>query len=318
MSFRNLIFGIVTSMIICSSAGAEVRVVIGTAGTAGALYPMGVAMAESINRHVDGVSASAEATAASLANLRGLSNGDLTWGISSNEIAYQAYNGQGPYEGRAIGNLRSLFGTVGSWVQVFVPADSPVKTIADFEGLRVGVGAAGSGGEQASQRLLAFHGLNYDTVDERFMEVSEMADALSDGNLDAFIVTHPLRSAPLINLTTSHGVKLIPVVEEEFYEKHPYFARNIIPGGTYDGIAEDVHTPTTRIVMYTTSDSGLDDERVYEMLAAIWDNRNEWSGVHAAMRSVTLERALIGSTAVPLHPSAARYFAEKGLEVPGS
>ena len=34
---------------------AEKRISIGTAGTAGALYPMGVAMAETINRHVPGI-----------------------------------------------------------------------------------------------------------------------------------------------------------------------------------------------------------------------------------------------------------------------
>lgn len=300
------------------SVAAQDRVVIGTAGTAGALYPMGVAMAETINRHGDGVSASAEATAASLANLRGLSEGDLDWGISSNEIAYQAFNGEGPYEGRAMPGLRSLFGTVGSWTQIFVPADSDVTSIANLEGKRVGVGAPGSGGEQTAQRLLAYYGLSYDNVDEQFMEAAEMSEALSDGNLDAFIVTHPLRSAPLINLTTTFEARLLPVADEAFYAEHPYFTASTIPAGTYEGIGEDIVTPTTRIVMYMMDDSSLSEDQVYDMLAAIWDHRDEWSEVHAAMRSVTLDRALEGTTAVPLHPAAGRYFAEKGLDVPAN
>ena len=318
MKFSTLSSILVAAMITYGGAWAQERVVIGTAGTAGALYPMGVAMAETINRHVDGVSASAEATAASLANLRGLRNGDLTWGISSNEIAYQAFNGTGPYEGNAITNLRGLFGTVGSWTQIFVAADSAVSTVADLDGLRVGVGAAGSGGEQTSQRLLEFHGLSYDSVDERFMEVAEMAEALRDGNIDAFIVTHPLRSAPLINLTTNFNTRLIPVADDDFYNRYPFFAKSMIPGGTYDNNPDEIATPTTRIVMYTTTDTGLDNEQVHAMLVAIWDNRDEWSDVHAAMRGVTLERALVGATAIPLHPAAEYYFSSRGIQPPGS
>lgn len=53
-------------------AAAQSRFVIGTAGIAGALYPMGVAMAETINRHSDRFMASAASSAASVANLRDL------------------------------------------------------------------------------------------------------------------------------------------------------------------------------------------------------------------------------------------------------
>lgn len=318
MTFGKIIVRAAAVAIAASAASAQERVIIGTAGTAGALYPMGVAMAETINRHVEDITASAEATAASLANIRGLLTGDLTWGISSNEIAFQAYSGLGPYEDRPVESLQSLFGTVGSWVQIFAPADSEITSIADLGGMNVGVGAPGSGGEQTAQRLLAFYDLSYDDINEQFMEASEMADALQDGNLDAFIVTHPLRSAPLIDLTTNSDVKIIPVDDGEFYSEYPFFTQSVIPAGTYDNIPDEITTATTRIVMYTTSKTGLSEDQVYAMLAAIWDNREEWQGVHAAMRSVTLDRALEGATAVPLHPAAVRYFADRGLEVPSS
>ncbi|MGQ9367537.1 TAXI family TRAP transporter solute-binding subunit [Azospirillum sp. ST 5-10] len=299
-------------------ASAEVtRVVIGTAGTAGALYPMGVAMAESINRHSETIRASAEATAGSLANIRNLANGELQWAISANDVAYQAYTGAGAYEGRAVKDLQGLFGTVGNYVQVFAPADSAVDSIADFRGKRIGVGAPGSGGEQAARALLAYFGLSYDDVDEQFMEDADMATALQDGQLDAFIITHPLRSAPLLDLTTSFRTKLVSIADDGFYKRYPYFSKTEVKGGTYDHIDGAATLPVSRIVMYTTPESGLSDGQVYEMLGIIWDHASEWQDVHAAVKSnVTLERALQGLGGIPLHPAAARFYRERGLALP--
>ena len=48
-----------------SGALAHERVVTGTAETVGELHPAGVAMAETINLHVDGISAPAGSTSAS-------------------------------------------------------------------------------------------------------------------------------------------------------------------------------------------------------------------------------------------------------------
>ena len=182
------------------ATAADKRISIGTAGTAGALYPMGVAMAETINRHVPGFKASAEASSASLENLRNLSQGNVDWAISQNEVAYLAYNGQGKYKGRALTSLRSLFGTILSWAQIFTSAGSSINSVKDFKGKRIGVGAPGSGGERAAQKILQYYGLTYKDIKPEFMSNPEMVTALKDGSLDAFIITHPLKSAALLGL----------------------------------------------------------------------------------------------------------------------
>jgi TRAP transporter TAXI family solute receptor len=304
------------SFLAASAQAQETRLTIGTAGTGGALYPMGVAMAETINRHLENIQASAEASGGSLENLRNLSTGELDWGISANEVAYQAYHGEGSYEGRPIERLRSLFGTVVSWTQIFAAADSELDSVADFAGRRIGVGPAGSAGEQTAQRLLNHFGLSYDDVDEQYMSDGDMATALQDGMLDAFITTHPLRSAPLMDLTTSFDVKVIPVEDEAFYAENPYFTATEIPANTYEGVEEGVLTPTSRIVMYTTVDAPFSDEQVYELLSSIWNNGSEWQDVHAAVKnSTTLQAALVGLEGVPLHPGAVRFYQDQGNEI---
>ncbi len=302
---------------VCAAASAaDRRISIATAGTAGALYPMGVSMAETINKHVAGFKATGEASAASLENIRNLSQGDVEWGISQNEVAYLAYTGQGEYKDRPVGSLQSLFGTIISWAQVFAPADSPINGVKDFKGMRIGVGAPGSGGERAASRILAYYGLDYDQVKAEFMSDAEMVAALKDGTLDAFVITHPLKSAALMDLTTSFNVKMIPIGDAGFYEKYPFFTMREVPAGTYDNIDKPVPTPTSRIVMYTDSHARLSEDDVYRLLQGVWDNADEWTKSHPAVKKYTTLDNALGGLSIPLHPGAVKFYREKGLDIP--
>lgn len=302
-----------------SAQSTEVkRFSIGTAGTAGALYPMGVAMAQTITKHVPGIAATGEATAASVENIRNLSTGKLTMGISQNEIAWMAYNGVGDFKQHKVDSLRSLFSTIYSYVQIFTKADSPVSSIKDFQGKAIGIGAAGSGGEMAARMILEFYGLTYKNIKPQFIPETEAVSALKDGRIAAFICTHPLKSAILLDLTNSTSVKMISISDDAFYHEFPFYTKYTIPANTYKGIGYPVYVPISRVMMLTTSKSGLSDNEVYAIVKAIWENRSEWSNVHASVASqVTLDTAL-KELSVPMHPGAIRYFTEKGFTVPKS
>lgn len=298
------------------AAAADKRISIGTAGTAGALYPMGVAMAETINRHVPGFKASAEASSASLENIRNLAQGNVDWAISQNEVAFLAYNGEGKYKGRAVSSLRSLFGTLLSWAQIFTSADSKINSVKDFKGKRIGVGAPGSGGERAAQKILSYYGLTYKDIKPEFMSNAEMVAALKDGTLDAFIITHPLKSAALLDLTTSYKVKMVPVADDGFYKKYPYFNKLDVPAGTYRNVDKPVPTPTSRVVMYTSTKADLSTDAVYALLKGLWANTGEWTNTHPAVKKYTTLKDAVNGLQVPLHPGAVKFYKEKGLDVP--
>ena len=298
------------------AAAADKRISIGTAGTAGALYPMGVAMAETINRHVPGFKASAEASSASLENIRNLGQGNVDWAISQNEVAFLAYKGEGKYKGRPVKSLQSLFGTLLSWVQIFAAADSKINSVKDFKGKRIGVGAPGSGGERAAQKVLGFYGLSKKDIKPEYMSNTEMVAALKDGTLDAFIITHPLKSAALLDLTTSFKAKMIPVGDEGFYKKFPFFTRREVPAGTYRNVDKAVPTPTSRIVMYTSTKAGLSEAQVYALLKGVWEFSSEWVDTHPAVKKYTKLADAVKGLNVPLHPGAVKYYKEKGLEIP--
>ena len=60
---------------------------IGTGGTAGTYYPIGGAIAEVLNKEIPGMSASAQSTGASVANINMLSDGEVDLATVQNDIA---------------------------------------------------------------------------------------------------------------------------------------------------------------------------------------------------------------------------------------
>jgi TRAP transporter TAXI family solute receptor len=292
------------------------RITIATAGTAGALYPMGVALGQTITKHAPGYAATAEASGGSLDNLKNLAAGNVEWGISANEVAYFAYHGLDIYKEKPIKSLRALFGTLVSWVQIFTKEGSPVKGIPDFKGRKIGVGPAGSAGERTAQKILAFYGLDYKSVKPVLISDMEMVTALKDGTIDAFVSTHPLKSAAMLDLTTTTKVRMIPIDDPEFYKTYPYFTKRIIQKGTYKGVDYDVATPTSRIVMYTSTKAQLSEDDIYRILKTIWEHQDEWVNVHAAVKAYTRLDIALEGIRIPLHPGAFKFYREKGFNIP--
>lgn len=294
----------------------ELRITIGTAGTAGALYPMGVAMAETITKHVDGISATGESTAASIENLRNLHEGKMAIGISMSEICSYAYHGVSDYEGSAYTDIRAMFSTINNYLQVFTLKDSGIKSIADLKGKTVSMGAAGSGGEMAGRLLLGVYGLDYNSIKAQFMGESDGAAALKDHKIDAMIATHPLNSAALTELTTSCDAVLLPVDNDEFYKTYPAYARCTVPAGTYPNNDKDVTIPQNSVIMCTSLNSGLTDDDVYEITKAIWENRDEWASSAKSVEKQAVWDSILKNIDIPLHPGVIRYLEEKGVTIP--
>lgn len=299
-----------------SSGGGTKTFDIGTAGTGGALYPMGVAMAQTINEHEENYKSSAVSTGGSVENIRKLKEGKMGLGISQNEVAYFAYNGEEQYKGEEVDTLRALFGTITSWLLIVVPEDSKIESLNDLKGKKIGVGAPGSGGEVASRKVLDYLGLTYDDIDEQFLSDGEMVEGLKDGALDAMIITNPLKSPTMTDLSTSMKIRVIPIDDDGFYEKFPFYFKTEIPAETYPGQNEPVPTVTTRILMLTTSDGVLDKEDIKNIMETLWTNEEGWIDSHAAVKKDVDKKKALEGVVIPLHPGAVEYYKSEGFEIP--
>jgi len=168
----------------------------------------------------------------------------------------------------------------------------------------------------AARMILEFYGLTYNDIKPQFIPETEAVNALKDGRIAAFICTHPLKSAILLDLTNSTNVKMIPIADEGFYERFPFYTKYTIPADTYKGINYPVSVPISRVIMLTTNRTGLSDDEIYAIVKAIWENRSEWSNVHASVSAQVILDTALKELSVPMHSGAIRYFKEKGFTIP--
>jgi len=290
-------------------------VIIATGGTSGTYYPLGGGMAQ-IFMDKAGINASAQSTGASAENMRLIKNGEVDLAFTQSDIADYASKGTVMFqEDGAIENIKAVASLYNETVQVIVAKDSPIKSIADLKGKRVSVGAPGSGTEANAMQLLEVYGLTFDDLGKvDRLAFGESASFIQDGTLDAAFVTAGTPTSAVNELAATKGVRVIGMDADKIAElinKYPYYAEDTIAAGTYAGFDEEVKTVAVKAQLVVRAD--LDDESVYQMTKALFENLEQLGTVHEKGKHVTLETALQG-VSLEVHPGAAKYYDEKGIK----
>ena len=128
-----------------SQGASPSELAISTASSGGAWFPIGAGMAEVIKKSVPGVQARVQTTGGGVENVKLVHDGKTEMGITISYLAYNGYNGIDPYKSK-MQNIRTLCSGLSTGVmQVVVPANSKIKSLADLKGKKVAVGPAGGG-----------------------------------------------------------------------------------------------------------------------------------------------------------------------------
>ena len=91
------------------------------------------------------------------------------------------------------------------------------------------------------------------------------------------------------------------------------FTQVDIPAGTYPNQDDTIRTVMQPNFLAVRAD--VSEDTVYAMTKAIFENLEVLWAASSSAESVTLDIALNGLP-VPLHPGAARYYREQGIEIP--
>lgn len=298
---------------------------VATASTGGTFYPVGVGMASLwTDKLADlNVRASAISSAGSAENVAMMHTGEVEFSIIGGYFGRIAYEGieeleqLGPVE--RLRTITSLWPNVEQWIMLSDKA--PTGTIEDVRGQRVNVGRPGSGTELYSMHTLRGLGIDPDTdVSFEYVGFSEAVDLLRDGRIDGGNIGGGPPIAALTEAYSSMGADRITMLEftdeqlEAVQTDSPMpFYRYTLPANTYPGQTEPVETIAQVTLLAAVSD--LEDEVVYEMTKAIFENNEYLRNIHAIMAGIQLETALDGLPA-PLHAGAYDYYVEQGLDIP--
>jgi len=167
----------VFSLAACSNGKDEAapkQLIIATGGTSGTYYPLGGGIAQIITGNTN-VSATAQSTGASVENMRLLQGKDVDLAFTQTDIASYANNGKLMFEGKKVDNLTGIATLYYETIQIVLPANSDIKSVADLKGKRVSVGAPGSGTEANARQILEVYGLTFDDLKVEHLSFGDSA-----------------------------------------------------------------------------------------------------------------------------------------------
>ncbi|AZQ66999.1 TAXI family TRAP transporter solute-binding subunit [Silicimonas algicola] len=295
---------------------AQEQLSIATGGTGGVYYPMGGGLAEVINNHVEGYSATAEVTGASVENMGLIATGDADLALALADTVAQSYTGTGRFEGQQLPMVRGLASMYANMIQIVALEGSGITSLEDLKGKRVSVGAPGSGTEVNAEAILTANGISYDDIDEQRLNFNETADALANGDIDAGFWSVGAPTSSILNLSTTNDIVLLALSDDEIAkarEADATFAETTLPGGSYTGVDEDITVLGIPNVLVVSSE--MSDDLAYSITKAMFENVTDLQAVHPAANETTPEFTMT-ATPVPLHPGAIRYYEEAGVTVP--
>ena len=297
----------------CSKANAKKDYILATGGTGGTYYPFGGAIANIWNTKIENMNVTAQATGASAENLRLINKGDAEFGTVQNDVMDYAFNGTDMFAGEKLSNIATIGTLYPEVIQIAVSENSGINSIYDFKGKRISVGDAGSGVEFNAKQIMEGYGLTFNDIKKSNLSFKESAEAIQNGTLDGCFITAGVPNAALQELAFSAGLKLIPVSGNEaatVMDKYGYYTATTIPGGTYKGSDEDV--PALAIKATLAVSASLDEDTVYEMTKALFENLQELGNAHAKGKEVSAASAVTG-VSVAFHTGAVKYYKEIGV-----
>ncbi|WP_299154920.1 TAXI family TRAP transporter solute-binding subunit [uncultured Tateyamaria sp.] len=304
---------------------------IGTGGAGGTYFPIGGTIANGISNPpgsracedggqcgVPGLIAIAQSTTASVFNNAAVQNGELEAGLAAADVTRSMYLGEGKFEGKPHPDLRIIANLFPEDLHLVLPAGESIDSLADLEGMRVGIAQAGSGTQVAVLQMLEQWGVTRDNMEEAELNNSQSAERLADGQIDAYFYAAGWPVAAMVQLASTKGMALHSFTDEDLAtinEIIPAYIPSEIPGGVYEGVDEAVKTPAVSAMLVTSA--ALDEELIYNITAAMWNDatRRMLDNGHAKGQQITIETALNGVEAlgVPLHAGAERFYREMGL-----
>ena len=299
-----------------NASAADKFITIGTGGVTGVYYPAGGAICRLVNRgrKEHGIRCSVESTGGSVYNLNSVAQGELDIGVAQSDGQYHAYNGTGPFS-KPNHKLRALFSLHSEPFTVIARKDAGVKTFTDIKGKRVNIGNPGSGMRAIMDVLMKQYGWtksDFKLASE--LKASEQAQALCDNKIDVMIYAAGHPNGAVQEVTTTCDTKLIPVnddVVKKLVAERPYYAKAVIPGGMYTGNPDDVETFGVKATFVSSTD--VDDDVIYQVVKAVFDNFENFKTLHPVFSTLTPERMITEGNTAPLHAGAVRYYKEKGL-----
>lgn len=269
-------------------------------------------MADIITNKV-GIQTTAQITGGAIENNSLINNGGADIAISQSVMSYNAVKGLPPYKTK-LPKVTGMFSGLSKGVfQIVVNKNSPIKSIKDLKGKKVGLGPAGGGAITTFLEVFKAYGYSEKDFKAVYSSYEQASDSLVDGNLDAILVHAAIPSAAITQLTAAKKpIRFISIEDnmmKKLLKKYSYYAKETIPKEMY-GTDAPVNTFYIPNIVVVRKD--LSTDLVYRITKAIFENIEKVRNSHPSTKELSIETATKGMP-IPWHPGAKKFFKEKGL-----
>ncbi len=295
--------------------GSRKFVSIASGWVVGVYFPLAGAISRIAHEKLPDIKITVESSGASVANAKLIATGDADMAILQNDIAFYAFQGTKPMFDKPVPNIRGMTALYPEHCHIHARKDARIATVRDLRGKRVAVGPLGSGTEANAMQILEAYGLKFEDLGrvER-LTATESADYLKDGRIDAAFYTVGVGASAIVDTALTLETVIVPIdgaQADALVKKYPFYSKDKVPAGIYKGVDKDV--PTVAVLAILVAKAELEEDVVYRITKAIFENISRIETAHAKGKEVKLEKALIGMP-IPLHPGAEKFFKEKGIK----
>jgi len=319
MRLRTLL-GLAAALVI-GTAGAQAQqskqLSIASGGTGGVYYPLGGGFGNILGKEIPGVTATAQVTGGSVANLQLIASGKADLCFTQVDAAWDAINGKDKFPTKL--PITALAVMYPNHMHVVTVEGTGINKIEDMKGKRISTGSPGSATEVYAIRVLEAAGLDHtkDIVKER-LGVAESVNALKDRKIDGFLWVGGLPTAGVTDLAATPNTKIkildIAHLTASMNAKYgPLYAEATIPAATYKGMDKDAKNNTVWNIMAVNASTS--DDLAYQLTKIMLEKRDDLALVHKEALNIKLEWQTSSRAGIPWHPGALKYFKEKGIKV---
>ena len=294
------------------AAHAQTRVTYKSAKSTSSYYQMGVQIAEAVKRATNGaIDVTIEESQGSVQNVMETRARGADYVFTTPPVLVSlAQSGKAMFEGKGdpkFDEIRALFPIPSLTMHFVISKDSGVADFAGMEGKTILLGK-GSFGAREGEKYLDLFGLK-DKVTIADVELSNAVPALKNGQIDGFVTAGSYPAPNVVEAAASTGVNVLSLSDDQVAQTKR--TKLTIPAGTYAGQDEDIVTTSLPVVAYTTT--AMDDDTAYQLTKTFWEEKVKmgeanpwWNGVDAG---------LMANITGKIHPGAARYYAEAGIDL---
>ena len=287
---------------------------IGSTSASSSHYGYFVAVGQLINENAEGLRASVVETGATMDNIRRMERGQVDLGLVTTNVAQHAVAGSNEFEGKQQ-DLMLLWVYTGAPQNVVMRADAGVADLSGLAGVRFNPGIKGSATESTTEAVFHTLGLTADYVRG---STTDVVDMIKDNRVAGYVKSGSGNKldGSTMDIATSTEIAILgltPEQSDKLRAEMPDISVVDIPEGAADGVP--AYT-TWSFGVGVAAPSSMDEETAYQIVKSVMEDTEAQANAMASLKVESLADITLQFGTIPLHPGAARWFKEQGIDLP--